>query len=36
MTRAKRISKMDYFWGWAKSGFPKRKGKMKSYVVRGK
>jgi len=34
MTRAKRISKARYFWNWTKSGFPKRKGEAKSFVVR--
>lgn len=34
--RAKRISKLRYYSAWASAGFPKRKGKMKAFIVKKK
>ena len=34
MARAKRIPRIKYYALWAKSGFPKREGKVKSFVIK--
>lgn len=36
MAHAKRIPKAKYYYDWMKSGFPKRKGKAKAFIVKKK
>jgi hypothetical protein len=34
MSDGKKISGFKYYKDWARMGFPKRKGKSKSYIVK--
>lgn len=36
MGRAKKISKAEYYFGWAAAGFPKRLPKTKAFVSKKK